>query len=78
MSTETLPGRFRRQVIALLLLGLAWIASTATAESKQAERVAVGDDAPEISLQASDTQEHKSSELRGEKNVLLIFFRGTW
>ncbi len=78
MSIETLQVRFRRQVIALLLFGLAWIASTATAESKQAERVAVGDNAPEISLQASDTHEYKSGELRGEKNLLLIFFRGTW
>lgn len=78
MSIETLPGRFRRQVIALLLLGLAWTASTAIAEQKQAKRVEVGDQVPTISLEASDTNQYDFKELKGEKNLLLIFFRGTW
>lgn len=42
------------------------------------ERIAVGQEAPEFSLTGSDGETYSSSSLRGEKNLLMIFFRGTW
>ena len=44
----------------------------------QAERVAVGREAPAFSLVGTDGETYAPFDLRGEKNLVLIFFRGTW
>lgn len=81
MRVETLPAlaSFRSILVALVIFCLAWVASPiAASEKEQADQVAVGDTAPVVALEASDSTQQSSSELRGEKNLILIFFRGTW
>ena len=40
--------------------------------------VSVGDMAPNFSAEDESGTIHKLSELRGEKNLILIFYRGYW
>lgn len=40
--------------------------------------VAVGSEAPDFSLPDSEGKEFVLSSLRGEKNVILVFYRGVW
>lgn len=40
--------------------------------------VVIGSEAPDFTLSATDGTSRTLSSLRGEKNVVLIFFRGTW
>ncbi len=42
------------------------------------DRVAVGDMAPDFSLRALSGDVIRLSELRGDKNVVLVFYRGHW
>jgi hypothetical protein len=42
------------------------------------ERVAVGDNAPDFSLMALSGDVHTLSDFRGDKNVVLVFYRGHW
>lgn len=42
------------------------------------ERVAVGDRAPDFSLLAYSGDVISLSDYRGEKNVVLVFYRGHW
>ncbi len=44
----------------------------------QASRVRVGQEAPDFTLQAPDGSRHRLSDLRGQRTVVLIFFRGVW
>ena len=44
----------------------------------QAPRVRVGQEAPDFTLQAPDGSRHRLSDLRGQRVVVLIFFRGVW
>ncbi len=71
-----------------LAVGLA-VAAVATVSTPRAaiaddsqpartERIAVGQEAPDFSLTSSDGKTYSPSTLRGEKNLLMIFFRGTW
>ncbi len=48
------------------------------AEAPQADRVQVGQAAPDFTLPDPDGDNNTLSTLRGEKNVLLVFFRGAW
>ena len=41
-------------------------------------RVEVGRRAPDFALRSPDGSDHRLSDLRGKKNLVLIFFRGTW
>jgi cytochrome oxidase Cu insertion factor (SCO1/SenC/PrrC family) len=41
-------------------------------------RVQVGQEAPDFTLRSPDGSSRTLSELRGQKNLVLIFFRGTW
>jgi cytochrome oxidase Cu insertion factor (SCO1/SenC/PrrC family) len=51
---------------------------TAAEETSQAERVAVGDPAPAVSLAAPDGTTFRSSDLLDKKSLVLVFFRGAW
>ena len=42
------------------------------------DRVKVGDQAPDFTLENSDKQRISLSDFRGKKNVLLYFSRGHW
>ncbi len=50
----------------------------ATVGSASAARVAVGDAAPGVSLQATDESTFDLQALHGEKLAVLVFFRGAW
>ena len=41
-------------------------------------RVAVGTEAPDFSLTAMNNEVMTLSDFRGEKNVVLVFYRGHW
>ncbi len=47
-------------------------------EGSVSASVAVGQPAPDLELPDPDGQLHRLSELKGKKNVVLVFFRGTW
>jgi hypothetical protein len=68
-----------RMLFAVLLAAsiFAWTPFAQAAEPP-AERIAVGDEAPAISLPDSAGTVHESTELRGEKNLVVVFFRGAW
>ena len=40
--------------------------------------VVVGSEAPDITLESVDGDSLSLSALQGDKNVILVFFRGTW
>jgi cytochrome oxidase Cu insertion factor (SCO1/SenC/PrrC family) len=40
--------------------------------------VEVGSEAPDINLESIDGDSLRLSDLEGDKNVILVFFRGTW
>ncbi len=42
------------------------------------DRVQVGDEAPDFSLQSYAGQVVTLSDFRGEKDVVLVFYRGHW
>jgi hypothetical protein len=48
--------------------------STAPAQ----ERIAVGDEAPDFALETLEGRNLRLSDLRGEKNAVIILFRGAW
>lgn len=66
----------------LLTIGQASAGSSAdkmsAASPMQSERVAVGDEAHDFALESLEGETYRLSELRGEKNAVIIFFRGAW
>ncbi|UCF67647.1 MAG: redoxin domain-containing protein [Acidobacteriota bacterium] len=42
------------------------------------EPIAIGDEAPDFSLQGTDGNTYRLSDSRGSEPVLLIFYRGVW
>lgn len=52
--------------------------ATPEAEPTPAERIEVGDEAPDFDLPDLDGTTHHLADLRGEKPVVLVFFRGAW
>lgn len=52
--------------------------AAATAGQMPAARVAVGDEAVDFSLESIEGETYRLADLRGEKNAIIIFFRGTW
>ncbi len=59
---------------AMLVLGLFASASELTSQ----DRISVGKEAPGFSLESSTGETFDLASQRGDKNVLLVFFRGTW
>lgn len=47
-------------------------------DTAQAERIQVGDEAPGFALPDLDGEVHRLGDLRGEKALILVFFRGAW
>lgn len=53
--------------------------NTADAAETAAARVAVGDTAPDFTVEAIDGSTYALGQLRGgEKHLVLVFFRGAW
>lgn len=70
--------RARRSIaISALAVALAWVPS-AGAKDSAPQRVGVGQTAPDFTLPDPEGTDHSLQALRGEKNVLLVFFRGAW
>ena len=80
----------RKIAVTALALALAWAPlasakdsaaaadSASTADGADATRVEVGQSAPDFTLPDPEGADHALSSLKGEKNVLLVFFRGAW
>lgn len=64
--------------VALVLMAATMPRSIQAEEATMAKRVEVGDTAPDFTLADPDGKDHAASALRGEKNLLLVFFRGAW
>ena len=73
----------------LALVGVFAMVSTASAQTlgpadghdlsaTDLERVAVGDEAPLFTLESFDRGPVDLAGFRGEKNVVLVFYRGHW
>jgi cytochrome oxidase Cu insertion factor (SCO1/SenC/PrrC family) len=75
-------ARFLRLVPALVFAaGLAastLAAAQSAAPAKRAAPVAVGDMAPDFTLEDQDGRTHTLSAERGKRAVVLIFYRGYW
>ncbi len=61
----------------------AWAAASQRSERAEAAgaaspRIQVGQEAPDFTLRGPEGSCHTLGELRGKKNLVLIFFRGTW
>ena len=72
----------RRTSIAVLMI-VTSLLTAANARSQeeqvsQSARVIVGEQAPPFSLTTIDDETMSLESLRGEKPLVLIFFRGTW
>ncbi len=65
-------------ISATLLCVPGLLAAPAWVEEESTAAVAVGRPAPDFELPDADRQNHRLSELQGEKNLVLVFFRGTW
>lgn len=61
-----------------LLMGLAAFSAVAEEEVVQSARVEIGQQAPAFSRPATDGATLTLDSLRGDKPLVLTFFRGTW
>jgi len=61
-----------------LLLGLATFPANAEEDVVQSPRVEVGEEAPPFTLPTTEGQTLSLESLRGDKPLVLTFFRGTW
>ncbi len=50
----------------------------AKAEAASDQRATVGQEAPAIDLPDSEGSQRLSVDLKGKKNLVLVFFRGAW
>lgn len=52
--------------------------ATSVLKATDLERVAVGTEAPDFTLESSDGRTVTLSSFRNRKNVVLVFYRGYW
>jgi cytochrome oxidase Cu insertion factor (SCO1/SenC/PrrC family) len=62
----------------VLAAGLLVTTTSLADEPAQAARIEVGQEAPGFSLTATDGGQLTLSDLRGEKDLVLVFFRAHW
>lgn len=86
--------RFLATLLRVCFLSLLWLGATVTAPAARAqtlgpvdghdlppteiERVALGTEAPLFTLDSFDRGPVDLAGFRGEKNVVLVFYRGHW
>ncbi|RMH21598.1 MAG: hypothetical protein D6696_05485 [Acidobacteria bacterium] len=69
----------RMAVAGALLAALVAVPALAEdADSDPPQRVEVGQQAPPVELKGCDDQDYDLASLRGQKNAVLVFFRGSW
>ena len=78
-----MPRSFPSYAIATALLSASFLSPIAmqrarAEEPTAAKPIGVGQTAPDFTLPDPDGSNHSTSDLRGEKNLLLVFFRGAW
>ncbi len=81
LATEIRPWISRLVLIAALSVVSGFLPEAVAAENPGSESpsaVAVGSEAPGFRLQDTDGSLHRLGDLRGKRNLVLIFFRGTW
>jgi peroxiredoxin len=64
----------------MLLVSIASISGQALADTVSYDKIKIkpGDIVPDFSAQDENLKFRKLSELRGKKNLILVFFRGYW
>ena len=84
------PQRGRSLFLLLLLFSLSGLAGASTAAQElgpadghdlpgtDIERVALGDEAPLFTLDSFDRGPVELASFRGDRNVVLVFYRGHW
>ncbi len=73
--------RFRAfvSILAALILGsFAALATSGEATAAGSAGVRVGEPAPDFTLKSSEGGTYTLGDRAGKKNVVLVFFRGTW
>ena len=65
---------FKNATLALTVLCCLVLTSQAAAQT----RVSVGQQAPAFALESSAGETYDLSSLEGDKELLLVFYRGTW
>ncbi len=90
MRSQPLPSQSGRSLFPLLLLLLPGFAAASTAAQElgpadgrdlprtEIERVALGDEAPLFTLESFDRGPVDLASFRGDRNVVLVFYRGHW
>jgi hypothetical protein len=80
MTEQHVPARTRpallRQVSLLSLLMLFLLAGEADAQSRRVRPLQVGREAPEFSLTTLDGSTVSLADFRGNKPVVVVFYRG--
>jgi len=75
-------GRLSRAGFAAALLAGSFLVAAArlpaSEEPVESARIEVGQPAPEFTLTTATGGELSLSDVRGEKSLVLVFFRGTW
>ena len=70
--------------LTLFLALCLWLPQSASAQTGETPSmpgqtpIAEGEYAPTFHLTASDNKEFSLEDLAGQKNLVLVFFRGTW
>jgi cytochrome oxidase Cu insertion factor (SCO1/SenC/PrrC family) len=62
----------------LFTLSIPLSAEETAPSGADAERIQVGQEAPAFTLESSAGVSHSLKRLRGKKNLVVVFFRGTW
>ena len=83
MRKSLIPRRYAScapllAAVLMTLLAVVCLSVAAADDPPQAPRVEVGQEAPAFSLVASDGETYALSEVRDQKALILVFFRGSW
>jgi cytochrome oxidase Cu insertion factor (SCO1/SenC/PrrC family) len=71
-------GERMRRIVLLAALALSTAGLASAAETPRARPVAVGETAPDFTLQDQNGQKVGLAASRGQRPVVLVFYRGYW
>ena len=75
---QPLEGDRMRKLLSLVLLIVALVNATSAQTQRVAKPVAVGDTAPDFTLEDHQGGKVTLSESKGKSPVVLVFYRGYW
>lgn len=75
---QPLEGDLMRKFLSLVFLIVALVNTTSAQTQKVKKPVAVGDPAPDFTLEAHHGGKVTLSESKGKSPVVLVFYRGYW